>query len=61
VFEILSTSRRPCSTMGQCQFTDLVSGAPHDVDEIGRRIMTTAQTAVGGRDDLSLLGLQIAG
>ena len=61
VFEILSVSRRPCSTMGQCQFTDLVSGAPHDIDEIGRRIMTTAQATVGGRDDLSLLGLQIAG
>ena len=28
--------------MGQCQFTDLVSGAPHDIDEIGRRIKATA-------------------
>ena len=61
VFEVLSAPRRPCSTMGQCQFTDLVSTAPHDIDEIGRRIVATAQTAVGGRDDLTLLGLQVAG
>jgi serine phosphatase RsbU (regulator of sigma subunit) len=62
VFEILSVSRRPCSTMGQCQFTDLVSSAPHDIDEIGHRIMSTARTNSGsGRDDLTLLGLQIAG
>ena len=62
VFEILSASRRPCSTMGQCQFTDLVSGAPHDIDEIGKRIKATAAaSAGGGRDDLTLLGLQISG
>ena len=28
VFEILSAPRRPCSTMGQCQFTELVGSAP---------------------------------
>jgi serine phosphatase RsbU (regulator of sigma subunit) len=62
VFEILTVSRRPCSTMGQCQFTDLVSSAPHDIAEIGHRIMATAQANSGsGRDDLTLLGLQIAG
>jgi hypothetical protein len=61
VFEILSASRRPCSTMGQCQFTDLVSGATHDIDEIGDRIRATARTAAGGsRDDLTLLGLQVS-
>jgi hypothetical protein len=61
VFEILSASRRPCSTMGQCQFTDLVSGAPHDVDEIGARIRATAHSAApSSRDDLTLLGLQVA-
>jgi hypothetical protein len=62
VFEILSASRRPCSTMGQCQFTDLVSGATHDIDEIGQRIKATAAASEGGsRDDLTLLGIQIAG
>jgi serine phosphatase RsbU (regulator of sigma subunit) len=62
VFEILSASRRPCSTMGQCQFTDLVSGAAHDVDEIGKRIKATAAASDGGsRDDLTLLGIQISG
>jgi serine phosphatase RsbU (regulator of sigma subunit) len=62
VFEILSASRRPCSTMGQCQFTDLVSGATHDIDEIGQRIKATAAAAEGGsRDDLTLLGIQIGG
>jgi serine phosphatase RsbU (regulator of sigma subunit) len=61
VFEVLSAPRRPCSTMGQCQFTDLVSTAPHDIDEIGRRIVATAQGAVGGRDDLTLLGIQVPG
>jgi len=62
VFEILAFSRRPCSTMGQCQFTDLVSSAPHDINEIGHRIMTTAETnSASGRDDLTLLGLQVAG
>ena len=61
VFEILSVSRRPCSTMGQCQFTNLVSGAPHDIDEIGRCIRATAHAASGGsRDDLTLLGLQVS-
>jgi serine phosphatase RsbU (regulator of sigma subunit) len=62
VFEILSVSRRACSTMGQCQFTDLVSGAPHDIGEIGQRIKATAHaTPPGSRDDLTLLGIQIAG
>jgi serine phosphatase RsbU (regulator of sigma subunit) len=61
VFEILSAPRRPCSTMGQCQFTELVTGAPHDVGEISRRIVTTAESATNsGRDDLTLLGIQIA-
>ncbi|HLK93681.1 MAG TPA: PP2C family protein-serine/threonine phosphatase [Polyangia bacterium] len=62
VFEILSAPRRPCSTMGQCQFTELVGSAPHDVAEISRRIVATAEEADGGgRDDLALLGIQIAG
>jgi hypothetical protein len=61
VFEILSAPRRPCSTMGQCQFTELVGSAPHDIGEISRRIVATAQEATNGRDDLALLGLQIAG
>jgi serine phosphatase RsbU (regulator of sigma subunit) len=61
VFEILSAPRRPCSTMGQCQFTELVGSAPHDVGEISRRIVATAQEATNGRDDLALLGLQIGG
>jgi serine phosphatase RsbU (regulator of sigma subunit) len=61
VFEILSAPRRPCSTMGQCQFTELVTGAPHDVGEISRRIVSTAESATNsGRDDLTLLGIQIA-
>ena len=61
VFEILSAPRRPCSTMGQCQFTELVGSAPHDIGEISRRIVATAHEATNGRDDLALLGLQIAG
>jgi serine phosphatase RsbU (regulator of sigma subunit) len=61
VFEILSAPRRPCSTMGVCQFTELVTSAPHDVGEISRRIVATAESATNsGRDDLTLLGLQIA-
>ncbi|HXJ19771.1 MAG TPA: PP2C family protein-serine/threonine phosphatase [Polyangia bacterium] len=61
VFEILSAPRRPCSTMGQCQFTELVTGAPHDVSEISRRIVNTAESATNsGRDDLTLLGIQIS-
>jgi len=62
VFEILSAPRRPCSTMGQCQFTELVGSAPHDVVEISRRIVLSAEEATtSGRDDLALLGIQIAG
>ena len=61
VFEILSAPRRPCSTMGQCQFTELVGSAPHDIGEISRRIVATAHEATNGRDDLALLGLQISG
>jgi phosphoserine phosphatase RsbU/P len=61
VFEVLSAPRRPCSTMGQCQFTELVGSAPHDIGEISRRIVATAQAAAGSRDDLTLLGLQIGG
>jgi hypothetical protein len=62
VFEILSAPRRPCSTMGQCQFTELVGSAPHDVLEISRRIVASAEEATtNGRDDLALLGIQIAG
>jgi hypothetical protein len=61
VFEVLSAPRRPCSTMGQCQFTELVGSAPHDIGEISRRIVATAQASSGSRDDLTLLGLQIAG
>ncbi len=63
VFEILSAPRRPCSTMGQCQFTDLVGSAPHDVTEISRRIVLSAEEAAttAVRDDLALLGLQIGG
>jgi hypothetical protein len=61
VFEVLSAPRRPCSTMGQCQFTELVGSAPHDIGEISRRIVATAQASSGARDDLTLLGLQIAG
>jgi hypothetical protein len=59
VFEVLSAPRRPCSTMGQCQLTELVSSAPHDIVEIDRRIMQTAQEAANGRDDLTLLGMQV--
>jgi serine phosphatase RsbU (regulator of sigma subunit) len=59
VFEVLSAPRRPCSTMGQCQLTELVSSAPHDIVEIDRRIMQTAQDAANGRDDLTLLGMQV--
>jgi hypothetical protein len=47
--------------MGQCQFTELVGSAPHDIGEISRRIVATAHEATNGRDDLALLGLQIAG
>ena len=61
VFEVLSAPRRPCSTMGQCQFTELVGSAPHDIGEISRRIVATAETTTNGRDDLALLGLQIGG
>ncbi len=60
VFEILMANRRPFSTMGQCQFTELVSGASHDIGEIGQRILATAHASVGsGRDDLTLLGMQV--
>jgi len=59
VFEVLSAPRRPCSTMGQCQLTELVSSAPHDIVEIDRQIMATAQNAANGRDDLTLLGMQV--
>jgi phosphoserine phosphatase RsbU/P len=63
VFEILSAPRRPCSTMGQCQFTELVGSAPHDVTEISRRIVLSAEEAAATavRDDLALLGLQVGG
>jgi serine phosphatase RsbU (regulator of sigma subunit) len=61
VFEILSAPRRPCSTMGVCQFTELVTSAPHDIGEISRRIVATAESATNtGRDDLTLLGIQIS-
>ncbi len=59
VFEVLSAPRRPCSTMGQCQLTELVSSAPHDIVEIDRQIVATAQSAANGRDDLTLLGMQV--
>jgi hypothetical protein len=59
VFEVLSAPRRPCSTMGQCQLTELVSSAPHDIVEIDRQIVSTAQSAANGRDDLTLLGMQV--
>jgi hypothetical protein len=60
VFEILSAPRRPCSTMGQCQLTDLVTSAPHDIGEIDKRIVNTAEAAgAAGRDDLTLLGMQV--
>jgi hypothetical protein len=60
VFEILSAPRRPCSTMGQCQLTDLVTSAPHDIGEIDKRIVATAEAAAAnGRDDLTLLGMQV--
>jgi hypothetical protein len=60
VFEILSAPRRPCSTMGQCQLTDLVTSAPHDIGEIDKRIVSTAEAAgAAGRDDLTLLGMQV--
>ncbi len=48
VFEILSAPRRPCSTMGQCQLTDLVTSAPHDIGEIDKRIVATAEAAASG-------------
>jgi hypothetical protein len=59
VFEVLSAPRRPCSTMGQCQLTELVSSAPHDIVAIDRQIVATAQAAANGRDDLTLLGMQV--
>jgi serine/threonine protein phosphatase PrpC len=60
VFEVLSAPRRPCSTMGQCQLTDLVTSAPHDIGEIDKRIVATAEAAAAnGRDDLTLLGMQV--
>src|SRR5215831_18199535 len=59
VFEVLSAPRRPCSTMGQCQLTELVSSATHDIVEIDRQIVATAQAAASGRDDLTLLGMQV--
>jgi hypothetical protein len=59
VFEILMSNRRPFSTMGQCQFTELVSGASHDVTEIWQRIVATAHASGSSRDDLTLLGMQV--
>ena len=59
VFEVLSAPRRPCQTMGQCQLTELVSSAVHDIAEIDRQIVSTAQAAANGRDDLTLLGIQV--
>ena len=47
--------------LSPADLSELVGSAPHDIGEISRRIVATAQASSGSRDDLTLLGLQIAG
>jgi len=60
VFETIDGQREPCSTMGTCRLTDLISAAPHDVGEI-RRCILEAVGAASGRpaDDVALLGIEL--
>jgi hypothetical protein len=60
VFENLEGERRPCSTMGQCKLVDVMQRAPHDLAEIHRRILHAVESAKSGRDDVALLGLELA-
>jgi serine phosphatase RsbU (regulator of sigma subunit) len=57
--EVVESSRPECATIGQSCLTDLILKAPHDVDEIAGRIVSSAESA-SERDDVALLGLQLA-
>jgi hypothetical protein len=59
VFELFAGHRRPCSTMGQCRLADVVEGAPHDLAEIHRKILSAVEHHAHGRDDVALLGLEV--
>jgi serine phosphatase RsbU (regulator of sigma subunit) len=59
VLENLAGPRRPCSTMGHCNFTEMIEKAPHDLAEIHRRILAAVGTSSAGCDDLALLGLEL--
>ena len=59
VFELFAGHRRPCSTMGQCRLADVVQGAPHDLGEIHKKILSAVESHAPGRDDVALLGLEL--
>jgi serine phosphatase RsbU (regulator of sigma subunit) len=61
VFELFAGHRRPCSTMGQCRLADVVQGAPHDLGEIYKKILSAVESHAHGRDDVALLGLELPG
>jgi hypothetical protein len=60
VFDTVAGTRRPCSTMGRCKLIEVIGKAPHDLAEIHRRILDAAASEPAGRDDLALLGLELA-
>ena len=59
VFELFAGHRRPCSTIGHCRLADVVEGAPHDLAEIHKKILSAVESHAHGRDDVALLGLEL--
>ena len=39
----------------------IIETGPHDVGDLGRRIISAVESAAGDRDDVALLGLQLPG
>ena len=59
--DALSERRHDGSMVDSSRLIRIIETGPHDVGDLGRRIISAVETTAGGRDDVALLGLQLPG
>jgi len=59
--DVLSGRRGDGSIGDSSRLILIIETGPHDVGDLGRRIISAVESAVGDRDDVALLGLQLPG
>ena len=61
VLDSLSERRLDGSMGDSSRLIRIIETGPHDVNDLGKRIIGAVETTAGGRDDVALLGLQLPG